>query len=90
MPETSSRVLYYPVWISPGRKSGGWSWGPPCETRPAAAAILADRIAGGAPLGTLVRLSGGIKTPLGEHTLPREHRKVLAHWEDLWTATESD
>lgn len=82
------RILFYPCWISPGRKTGGWSWGEPCDSQSEATAIVTQRVAAGAPLGCVVKIAGGVKTPIASSVRPVSCRQVVYHWEDLWEGTE--
>lgn len=82
-------TLYYPCWISPGRRAGGWSFGPPCDTAGAAANYLRERIRQGATLGCVVEMRGQQKTPLADYVYPPAAKKIIAHWEELWDATEN-
>lgn len=81
-------VLYYPVWIAPGRRKGGWAFGAPCNTPIEAYYALKQRMAEGATLGCVVEFKGGEKRPLAQFVQPPSARKIIDHWEDLWDATE--
>lgn len=83
-----SKALYYPVWISPGRKAGGWSFGRPCDTPQEADRLVRERMACGASLGCVVECKGGEKRPMVGHLQPSSAKKIVAHWEELWDATE--
>lgn len=80
--------LYYPVWIAPGRKAGGWSWGKACDSAKEADEITKQKILAGAPIACVVEFAGGIKTPIIRYLRPPSARRVVAHWEGLWDATE--
>lgn len=85
-----AKKLWYPVWISPGRKEGGWSWGRPCDSVAEASAQLRTRMDEGASLGTVVEFAAGRKTPIHSRTLPPSARKIVERWDDLWEETETD
>lgn len=86
-----SKTLYYPVYIAPGRKTGGWSWGKPHDTIQEAAAWLeAEMEAIGSPLGTIVEFSGGEKVPLAGQVRPKDARQIVRRWELLMDCTDTD
>ena len=86
---TEAKTLYYPVWIAPGRKAGGWSWGKPCDTPKEADQIVKEKfLAENATLGCVVQMSGGEKILMANHVKPPSARRIIEHWEDLWQATE--
>ena len=76
------KVLYYPVWIAPGRKEAGWSWGRPCDTRSEAGAIARERIKEGCPMAAVVEFADGEKRPLAEMVYPPATRKACQRWEE--------
>jgi hypothetical protein len=81
-------ILYYPVWISPGRKTGHWSFGPPCTTPREADQVVKEHMATGATLGCVVEMAAGHKRPMAGHVQPPAAKKIIAHWEQLWGSTE--
>lgn len=84
-----SKPLYYPVWIAPGRKAGGWSWGKPCDTPGEADQILKQQfLAEKATLGCVVKITDGAKRPLLSHARPTSARTIIEHWQNLLDATE--
>lgn len=88
--DNTAKRLYYPVWISPGRRAGGWSWGRPCDTAAEAGYLVRQEIARGASLGCVVEMAGVEKTPLAEYVSPRSARRLIEHWEQLWDATDHE
>jgi hypothetical protein len=84
-----SKTLYYPVYIAPGRKTGGWTWGKPCDTLVEAGRWLNDEMESiGSPMGLIVEFANGQKTPMVDHIRPESAKKVVRHWEKLWEITE--
>jgi hypothetical protein len=80
----SDRSLWYPVWIADGRKAGGWSWGPLCNTREQATEHLAgEMIERGHSLGCVVCAGGGELWPVRELVVPAEARQVCVWWDRL-------
>lgn len=84
------KVLYYPVWIAPGRKEAGWSWGRPCDTPQEAGAIARERIKDGCPMSCVVEFAGGERTPKLNLIYPETARKACRRWDELWECTDTE
>ena len=84
------KTLYYPCWVSTtGRVS--LRWGKPCDTPVEAKALgKAEVDAGRASLSFVVEFSGGEKRPLANYVCPESARKIVLHWEALWSATDEE
>lgn len=80
--------IYYPVWISPGRKDSPISWGAPCDRPSEAAAIIKARIADGASIGVVVRIGDGTREVMETYTWPVSARKLIRHYLDIVDAVE--
>lgn len=88
---TAASSLWYPVWITDGRKSGRWCWGPPCREREEAAEHLADvmiRRAHSVRLGCVVRAAEGELQPVRDLMVPGEAREVCTLWDRLEAVCE--
>lgn len=82
------KTLFYPVWVSNSGRVA-LRWGRPCDSPSEARQDgRAKADAGEATLAFVVEFSGGEKTPLSRFVYPERARKVIAHWEALWAATE--
>lgn len=91
MTKSNDKVLYYPVWISPGRKTGGWSWGRPCDSpREAVEARKVAMADCGATLGCVVRAGDGEMRPMISYLVPPSARKIAGHWDELWDCTDPE
>src|SRR5437899_674846 len=76
--------VYYPVWISDGRKDNPISWGKPCNLLGQALRLLKDRLAsGGASMGVIIKFAEGKKQALEPHILPRSARVAIRHYLDI-------
>lgn len=86
---STTDTLWYPVWIAPGRKGGGWSFGRPYDSREqAASALAAEIIARGLGLGCVVRAADGELQPVRDLLVPGEAREVCTLWDRLEAVCE--
>ena len=81
------KILFYPVWISVGRKDDAVSWGEPCDTAKEAREILKDRVGSGrASMGVVVRFGDSKRVPMQSYVYPASAEKVIRHWEEIKSA----
>lgn len=82
------KILYYPVFVAPGRREGGLSWGKPSPFLDEAARwLIAEMKRLDSSFGTVVLFKDGKKIPLIEHVQPQRARDLIRRWEDLWAIT---
>jgi len=82
------KKLYYPVWVS---KTGSISlrWGSACNSPKEARQIGQNEVAKNrASISFVVEFANDEKTPMPTYTFPKTARRVIEHWEELWTATD--
>lgn len=84
MPATESKTLYYPIWISAGRRGDPISFGRPCDTPSGAARQVQARIdAGDASMGVVARFADGKREIVERYTRPPSARKIVQHYLDI-------